>query len=151
MPELPEVETVRLGLQEFLPGQALLSINTDWANSLPIADELIENYLLNAKVESVKRRGKLIIMPLASKYSLLIHLKMTGQLVYRPNSGKGFGGGESRCGGQGREVGEGCPSRTRRSPVSRSGEIKRPSAAPLTSFAATEWRRSTCSDRPCCY
>ena len=93
MPELPEVETVRLGLQEFLPGQAILSINTDWANSLPIADELIENYLLNAKVESVKRRGKLIIMPLASKYSLLIHLKMTGQLVYRPNSGKGFGGG----------------------------------------------------------
>ena len=93
MPELPEVETVRLGLQEFLPGQAILSINTDWANSLPIADELIENYLLNAKVESVKRRGKLIIMPLTSKYSLLIHLKMTGQLVYRPNSGKGFGGG----------------------------------------------------------
>ncbi len=93
MPELPEVETVRLGLQEFLPGQAILSINTDWANSLPIADELIENYLLNAKVESVKRRGKLIIMPLASKYSLLIHLKMTGQLVYRPNRGKGFGGG----------------------------------------------------------
>ena len=93
MPELPEVETVRLGLQEFLPGQAILSINTDWANSLPIADELIENYLLNAKVESVKRRGKLIIMPLTSKYSLLIPLKMTGQLVYRPNSGKGFGGG----------------------------------------------------------
>ena len=93
MPELPEVETVRLGLQEFLPGQAILSINTDWANSLPIADELIENYLLNAKVESVKRRGKLIIMPLTSKYSLLIHLKMTGQLVYRPNRGKGFGGG----------------------------------------------------------
>ena len=60
---------------------------------MPIADELIENYLLNAKVESVKRRGKLIIMPLTSKYSLLIHLKMTGQLVYRPNSGKGFGGG----------------------------------------------------------
>ncbi|MCX6806108.1 MAG: bifunctional DNA-formamidopyrimidine glycosylase/DNA-(apurinic or apyrimidinic site) lyase [Patescibacteria group bacterium] len=93
MPELPEVETVRLGLQEFLPGQAILSINTDWANSLPIADELIENYLIGAKVESVKRRGKLIIMPLTSKYSLLIHLKMTGQLVYRPNSGKGFGGG----------------------------------------------------------
>ena len=93
MPELPEVETVRLGLQEFLPGQAILSINTDWANSLPIADELIENYLIGAKVESVKRRGKLIIMPLTSKYSLLIHLKMTGQLVYRPNRGKGFGGG----------------------------------------------------------
>ncbi|MEI6169753.1 MAG: bifunctional DNA-formamidopyrimidine glycosylase/DNA-(apurinic or apyrimidinic site) lyase [Candidatus Saccharibacteria bacterium] len=93
MPELPEVETVRLGLQEFLPGQAILSINTDWANSLPIADELIANYLIGAKVESVKRRGKLIIMPLTSKYSLLIHLKMTGQLVYRPNSGKGFGGG----------------------------------------------------------
>jgi formamidopyrimidine-DNA glycosylase len=32
-------------------------------------------------------------MPLSSGYSLLVHLKMTGQLVYRPSQGKGFGGG----------------------------------------------------------
>jgi formamidopyrimidine-DNA glycosylase len=93
MPELPEVETVRLGLQEFLPGQDIKSITKDWPKSLPVTEELICDSLIGAKVESVQRRGKLIIMPLSSGYSLLIHLKMTGQLVYRPNKGKGFGGG----------------------------------------------------------
>ena len=34
MPELPEVETVRLGLQEFLPGQKIKSAKTDWPKSL---------------------------------------------------------------------------------------------------------------------
>jgi formamidopyrimidine-DNA glycosylase len=93
MPELPEVETVRLGLQEFLPGQEIKSIKTDWAKSLPVDESLIESSLKGAKIESVQRRGKLIIMPLSSGYSLLVHLKMTGQLVYRPSKGEGFGGG----------------------------------------------------------
>lgn len=93
MPELPEVETVRIGLQEFLPGQLIESIKTDWQKSLPVADDLIKSSLIDAKILSVHRRGKLIIMPLSSGYSLLIHLKMTGQLVYRPSTGEGFGGG----------------------------------------------------------
>jgi formamidopyrimidine-DNA glycosylase len=93
MPELPEVETVRLGLQEFLPGQKIKSISTDWPKSLPIKANLQAASLIGATIKSVERRGKLIIVPLSSEYSLLVHLKMTGQLVYRPNQGKGFGGG----------------------------------------------------------
>jgi formamidopyrimidine-DNA glycosylase len=42
MPELPEVETVRLGLQEFLPDQTIKSITKDWPKSLPVSDELIK-------------------------------------------------------------------------------------------------------------
>ena len=93
MPELPEVETVRIGLQEFLPGQAISSITSDWPKSLPVSESLQKSSLVGAKITAVNRRGKLIIMPLSSGYSLLVHLKMTGQLVYRPNNGKGFGGG----------------------------------------------------------
>lgn len=93
MPELPEVETVRLGLQEFLPAQVIRSVTSDWAKSLPIDQKLLKTKLVGAKIEQVQRRGKLIIIPLNSGYSLLVHLKMTGQLVYRPNQGKGFGGG----------------------------------------------------------
>jgi formamidopyrimidine-DNA glycosylase len=93
MPELPEVETVRLGLQEFLPGQKIKSISTDWPKSLPIKADLQAASLIGATIKSVERRGKLIIVPLSSGYSILVHLKMTGQLVYRPNQGKGFGGG----------------------------------------------------------
>ena len=93
MPELPEVETVRLGLQEFLPGQKIKSAMTDWPKSLPVSAELQNTSLVGATIKSVERRGKLIIIPLSSGYSLLVHLKMTGQLVYRPSQGKGFGGG----------------------------------------------------------
>lgn len=93
MPELPEVETVRIGLQEFLAGQTINSVDCDWAKSLPVAKEDLDSYLVGAQIESVMRRGKLIIIPLDTAYSLLIHLKMTGQLVYRPNKGRGFGGG----------------------------------------------------------
>lgn len=93
MPELPEVETVRLGLQEFLPGQKIKSISTDWPKSLPIKADSQAAGLIGSTIKSVERRGKLIIVPLSSEYSLLVHLKMTGQLVYRPNQGKGFGGG----------------------------------------------------------
>ncbi len=93
MPELPEVETVRIGLQEYLADQTIKSVDCDWPKSLPISKELIKSNLIGAKIYRVDRRGKLIIIPLNTGYSLLIHLKMTGQLVYRPNKGKGFGGG----------------------------------------------------------
>jgi formamidopyrimidine-DNA glycosylase len=93
MPELPEVETIRLGLQKFLPKQIIKSVDFDWPKGFPNSPSLVKTKLIGAKIESVERRGKAIIMPLSSGYSLLIHLKMTGQLVYRPNKGVGFGGG----------------------------------------------------------
>lgn len=93
MPELPEVETVRVGLQEYLSGQTVESVECDWPKSLPVDADTLKTKLIGAKVESVNRRGKMIIIPLSTGYSILIHLKMTGQLVYRPNKGKGFGGG----------------------------------------------------------
>ena len=93
MPELPEVETVRIGLQEFLPSQTIVSVKSDWPKSLAVSQAVAREHLIGAKIESIKRRGKLIIMPLSSGYSVLIHLKMTGQLVYRPSHGRGFGGG----------------------------------------------------------
>ena len=93
MPELPEVETVRLGLQGFLPGLQAKSLTFDWPKGFPNSQALVDRVLIGATVEAVNRRGKVIIIPLSSGYSVLIHLKMTGQLVYRPNNGKGFGGG----------------------------------------------------------
>ncbi len=93
MPELPEVETVRAGLAQFLVGQKIVSAETTWPKSFPNDPKLVRDKVVEATVLSVDRRGKAIIIPLSSGYSLLIHLKMTGQLVYRPKHGKGFGGG----------------------------------------------------------
>lgn len=92
MPELPEVETVRLGLQQFLPGLQIESVDFDWPKGFPNPPKLVANALINTTIERVDRRGKVIIIPLASGYSLLIHLKMTGQLVFVDGK-KRFGAG----------------------------------------------------------
>lgn len=82
MPELPEVETVRIGLQQFLPKKVVRSETHDWPKGFPNAEKDVRRFLLGAKILEVKRRAKVLIIELDTKYSLVIHLKMTGQLVY---------------------------------------------------------------------
>lgn len=85
MPELPEVETVRLGLSELLPGKKIVSVVHDTDKSFPNAESDVQVFLIGAKVVEVKRRAKVLIIELSTKYSLIIHLKMTGQMVFRSN------------------------------------------------------------------
>src|SRR3990167_6190145 len=82
MPELPEVETVRNGLAKLLPGRVVADVWHDWPKSFPNAPADVAKFLINAKIKDVKRRGKVLIIGLSSDYSLVIHLKMTGQLVF---------------------------------------------------------------------
>jgi len=82
MPELPEVETVRRGLSEFLPGLTLAGAEADWPKSFPNAPADVRAFLVGARITSVRRRAKVLIIDLSSDYSLVIHLKMTGQLVF---------------------------------------------------------------------
>lgn len=93
MPELPEVETVRRGLSELLPGHQVTGVTTSYDKSFPNAVADVDEFLINARVTSVKRRAKVLMIELDTKYTLLIHLKMTGQLVYRAEDGTGFGAG----------------------------------------------------------
>ncbi|OGL26440.1 DNA-formamidopyrimidine glycosylase [Candidatus Saccharibacteria bacterium RIFCSPHIGHO2_01_FULL_49_21] len=88
MPELPEVETVRNGLAKLLPGRVVADVWHDWPKSFPNAPADVAKFLINAKIKDVKRRGKVLIIGLSSDYSLVIHLKMTGQLVFLPQAGK---------------------------------------------------------------
>lgn len=92
MPELPEVETVRRGLAELLPGRTIESIDFDWPKSFPNAAADVRQFAVGAKAVVVKRRAKVLLIELSSKYSLVIHLKMTGQLVFR-SATKHFGAG----------------------------------------------------------
>lgn len=86
MPELPEVETVRIGLQQYLPGLQVNTVKFDWPKGFPNSKNLVNKYLLKAKILNVDRRGKVIIINLSTNYSMLIHLKMTGQLVFDDGS-----------------------------------------------------------------
>jgi formamidopyrimidine-DNA glycosylase len=82
MPELPEVETIRIGLAKLLPGQVIADVWHDWQKSFPNAPADVARFMLGAKIESVRRRAKVLIIELSSGYSLVIHLKMTGQLIF---------------------------------------------------------------------
>ena len=92
MPELPEVETIVRGLNKLLIGKIFLSINYDTPKSFPNSSLDVDKFLINANIISVHRRGKVVIINLSTDYSLIIHLKMTGQLIYRSQQ-QSFGGG----------------------------------------------------------
>lgn len=83
MPELPEVEVVRLGLARLLPGRTIHSATSNNPKSFPNTTADVSNFLNGATVVSVRRRAKVLMIDLSSNYSLVIHLKMTGQLVFR--------------------------------------------------------------------
>lgn len=92
MPELPEVETVRAGLSNLIVDKEIAAVNSDWPKSFPNAPADVEKFLIGAKVVIVARRAKVLLIGLSSKYSLVIHLKMTGQLVFQ-GRGVHFGAG----------------------------------------------------------
>lgn len=92
MPELPEVETVRIGLSNFLLGKIVQAVHSDWPKSFPNAPHDVEQFLIKATIMDVRRRAKVLLIDLDTKYTLVIHLKMTGQLVYRGDHER-FGAG----------------------------------------------------------
>jgi formamidopyrimidine-DNA glycosylase len=92
MPELPEVETIRRGLIKLLDNKLIVAINFDNNKSFPNDPVLVEKFLIGSRIIGIERRGKVIIINLSSEYSLIIHLKMTGQLIFRSQN-ESFGGG----------------------------------------------------------
>jgi len=82
MPELPEVETVRRGLHELIIGKSITEELHDTEKGFPNSPQDVAQFLIGASVIDVRRRAKVLMIDLSTGYSLLIHLKMTGQLVY---------------------------------------------------------------------
>lgn len=94
MPELPEVQTTVSSLQKVLPGQ---TIKTVWSD-LPIKKQKIKHFketlkdfsfyqkfqkqVVGKKVLQVERRAKNILIHLSNDQTILVHMKMTGHLLY---------------------------------------------------------------------
>ncbi len=91
MPELPEVETVRRGLHKLIIGKVITSETHDWPKGFPNAAGDVAEFMLAASITDVRRRAKVLLIDLSSNYTLVIHLKMTGQLVYRGSTSFGAG------------------------------------------------------------
>ncbi len=86
MPELPEVETTARGLRPHLVGQRITMVDgVDWPRMLPnITPTGLAAVLPDQEVRAVERRGKYLVLQLSSGGSLVLHRKMSGNLVLRP-------------------------------------------------------------------
>jgi formamidopyrimidine-DNA glycosylase len=83
MPELPEVETVRRGLNDLIIGKRVVQEEHDTDKGFPNAPQDVQQFLVGATITDVRRRAKVLLIDLSTDYTLVIHLKMTGQLVFR--------------------------------------------------------------------
>lgn len=86
MPELPEVETIRRDLSKLVVGKKFVQIGARAAKMVQPSD--FAKKLIGLKIEKIERRAKLLIFELSDDKYLLIHLKMTGQLIYRDSDGE---------------------------------------------------------------
>jgi formamidopyrimidine-DNA glycosylase len=98
MPELPEVESLRLSLLPFIKNQRILKTEiklpklvsgrgTKRISSNHKKDEFVSG-VTGERILTIKRRAKNLMIELTGDKLILVHLKMTGQLVFKPNKGK---------------------------------------------------------------
>jgi formamidopyrimidine-DNA glycosylase len=86
MPELPEVETVRASLEPRLVGRRFEDVEIlDSRLTRPLDPAEVAAELVGERVSAVDRRGKYLIVRFESGLVLLIHLRMTGNLVHSRN------------------------------------------------------------------
>ena len=86
MPELPEVEAVRSSLEPLICGQKITKVNVYQESVIaPLAAGDFCHALENSVVSAVERRGKYLLISIARPNQkdniLMVHLRMTGQLV----------------------------------------------------------------------
>ena len=137
MPELPEVETIKRDLERCLPGRRILAVKLFSKKTALPGAAFFKSALLNRKITGLERRGKLLIIgldklgrskrrPAGDADYLLIHLKMTGQLIYS-DAKQTLAGGHSdlkvRASGLNSDSGarEGFPNRHTRAAISLQG------------------------------
>ena len=83
MPELPEVETIARKLKPHLLGKMIMEADVRWARTLAFPNpRKFKSQIKGQEIKDVTRRAKFFIMQL-SDYSLLIHLRMSGDLLIK--------------------------------------------------------------------
>jgi len=82
MPELPEVETIRRGLNKFILKRKITKVDIFCDKSF-IGDTKI---IQGRTITSIQRYGKALVLNLDNGISIMIHLRMTGQLIYDPST-----------------------------------------------------------------
>ena len=82
MPELPEVETVRKGLEQLVLGKQIAKVEVSWPRIIEMTEVPdFTHYLVGETFEAFERRGKFLIFKL-SQFDLVSHLRMEGKYEF---------------------------------------------------------------------
>lgn len=84
MPELPEVETIRRGLEPLILNKKIVRVEIDPHTKKAFQGD--EANVVDAVVTGIRRKGKALLIDLSNGYTMMVHLRMTGQLIWRDNS-----------------------------------------------------------------
>jgi formamidopyrimidine-DNA glycosylase len=86
MPELPEVEVIKQGLQRHLPGRKVLEIFAGNKKlRLPMPRKHLKEFIRGARIQAVDRRAKFLLITMDNGAILVVHLGMTGRLGVFPS------------------------------------------------------------------
>ena len=78
MPELPEVETIKRGLEKYIVGKKIRKLHILCEKSFRGEPQLVEGQ----SIVGITRRGKALLMKLSNGLTVMAHLRMTGQMIY---------------------------------------------------------------------
>lgn len=85
MPELPEVETVRRGIESKVVGRKILDVEVGRERSVRrVGKEAVIHGLTGTTMIAARRRGKYILCELDSGDAVMIHLRMSGRVLVEP-------------------------------------------------------------------
>ena len=83
MPELPEVETIKRDLERYVLGKIIKQVIINQARSIKEPKPVeFKKRIQGQRVKEIKRRGKVLVVKLASNEFLVIHLRLTGWLTF---------------------------------------------------------------------
>ncbi|MFD1705551.1 Fpg/Nei family DNA glycosylase [Siminovitchia sediminis] len=82
MPELPEMETYKVLLEQIIGGQMITGVVINREKSINVPIEEFTRKVLHQKIESIERRAKYVIFRLQNGFCLLLHLMLGGWMYY---------------------------------------------------------------------
>ncbi len=88
MPELPEVETIKKQLHLKIKGKKIKEVKVNLKKLVKYPLKKFKDLIIGSEIEKVTRRAKLIVIELSNGYCLIIHLKLTGQLIFNGEENK---------------------------------------------------------------
>jgi formamidopyrimidine-DNA glycosylase len=88
MPELPEVETIKRQLQKTIVGKKIKTVDVLLPKIIKTPLAQFKKAAKGAKIKKIERRAKILIFTLDNNLSFLVHLKLTGQLIFQETRDK---------------------------------------------------------------